>query len=117
MNLSQLFKLLVAGWRRRRVEPKPAAQSVVPALDEDDVHFITSEHVLGKWGDVEFYGPGAAEAYARRAKRLGIEVEAQDVLKKLTIKPAKARRHRLSKRERTERKLAKLTAEIEAMKK
>jgi len=43
-----------------------------PSVQEEDADFIVSAGLLSKWGDVEFYGPGAAAAYARRAERLGL---------------------------------------------
>ena len=44
-----------------------------PSVQEEDADFIVSAGLLSKWGDVEFYGPGAAAAYARRAERLSQE--------------------------------------------
>jgi hypothetical protein len=44
-----------------------------PGVHEEDAAFIVSAGLLSKWSDVEFYGPGAAAAYARRAERLSQE--------------------------------------------
>jgi hypothetical protein len=44
-----------------------------PGVHEEDADFIASAGLLSKWGDVEFYGPGAEAAHARRAERLSPE--------------------------------------------
>jgi len=44
-----------------------------PGVHEEDADFIASAGLLGKWDGIEFYGPGAAAAYARRAERLSPE--------------------------------------------
>jgi len=44
-----------------------------PSVHEEDADFIASAGLLSKWNGVEFYGPGAEAAYARRAERLSQE--------------------------------------------
>jgi len=44
-----------------------------PSVQEEDADFIASAGLLGKWDGIEFYGPGAEAAYARRAERLSPE--------------------------------------------
>ena len=51
-------------------EPGPVFDD--PNIQQDDIDFIRQAHILGKWGDVEYYGPGAAEAEERRARILGL---------------------------------------------
>ena len=62
------FLELITGRRSRR--PRVMVTGTAP-ISEADADFILSSMALSKWADVEYYGPGAAEAEARRARRLG----------------------------------------------
>lgn len=72
---------------------------------------------------VEYYGPGAAEANARRAAELARRAEAERHAEKTndtppeSHTPEKKKRRRMTKRERLEAKAAALRAEIEALEK
>jgi hypothetical protein len=72
MKLIDRMRLAFKG---KRYEPTKEAGPISgrPDIQADDINFILTEHILRKWGDVEFYGPGAEEAYARRDKTLGIK--------------------------------------------
>jgi len=68
MSIFKRFLELVTGRRIRR--PRVMVTGTAP-ISEADAGFILSSIALSKWADVEYYGPGAAEAEARRARRLG----------------------------------------------
>ena len=48
-------------------EPGPLRES--PDLQDDDINFILSEHILRKYGDREYYGPGADEDRAEKERK------------------------------------------------
>jgi len=114
MNLKDLFLAIVRTGKHTQPpqpdEPGPVADD--PTLSEKDVDFILAEHILRKWGDVEYIGPGAAEAEKRRAESLGLNIEE----KTLEVIPKKKRR-RLSKQERLEKRLLQLQADVERLEK
>lgn len=69
MRLIERFRLAFEG--KRIVPPREAGPiSDHPGLQEDDVDFILGEHLLRKYSDRVFYGPGAEAAEARRAERI-----------------------------------------------
>lgn len=71
MNLfMRIFRRL--GYKTKEPEPRIAGRQI-PTVDEQA--FIASAMGLSKWADVEYYGPGAAEAEARRRRSLGLEPE------------------------------------------
>ena len=67
-----LFRRIFGRVGHRVKQPeKHIAGRQVPTDDEQG--FIASVMGLSKWADVEYYGPGAAEAEARRRRSLGLE--------------------------------------------
>jgi hypothetical protein len=120
MNLIDRFRLAFQG--KKLASPKePGPVPGLPSIQEDDIDFILSEHALRKWGDVEFYGPGAEEAYARRNRALGIkspkkeaeEIEAKEEMRHASSK--KPGKRKSNKRASLLRKKAKLEKEIEKL--
>lgn len=105
--IREIFGRLVKGAKLRRPDDGPGLYGR-RGLDEKGALFMARATAAAKWADVEFYGPGAAEAEARRSPKV-TTAEAPPAV-------ALKKRRRLSKRERLERKAAKLRAEIEALK-
>jgi hypothetical protein len=103
---------LKTGRRRRTIEESPYGR---PGLFKKDADFILNAQLGGKWADVEYYGPGAAEANERRAVRLGINPTG--IMADPGQTSMKKKRRRLSKRERLEHKLAQLQADVEKLEK
>lgn len=69
-----LFRRIFGRVGHRVKQPeKHIAGRRIPADDEQA--FIASAMGFSKWADVEYYGPGAAEAEARRRRTLGLELE------------------------------------------
>ena len=93
MRLIEIMKLVFQG--KRLMPPKetgPIAEA--PDLQEDDIDFILSEHVLRKFGDREFYGPGAEEARLRRDRALGRIPLTEETEKAPTPKKRKSAREK-----------------------
>jgi hypothetical protein len=107
-----LLLLLRTGRLRRTFEPGPIAGH--PSAQEADLAFVLNEHGRRKWGDVQSYGPGAAEAEARRAAKLGIE---QTPDTGAISQKTKTKSRRLSKRERLERRAERLRADVAKLEK
>jgi hypothetical protein len=81
-----------------------------PGLTEDDALFIARNIVAGRWTDAEYYGPGAAEAEARRAATL-----AKRKTPILKTPPAPKKSHAPKKRKALaaiERRIAELRAKL-----
>jgi len=64
---------VAGGGRLARPAKIPGPIKGAPSVQEEDADFIASAGLLGKWDGIEFYGPGAEAAYARRAERLSQE--------------------------------------------
>jgi hypothetical protein len=63
------FLELVTGRKSRKPSISAAAKQ---PISDDEMGVILSSMALSEWADVEYYGPGAAEAEARRAASLGL---------------------------------------------
>ena len=110
MNIRKAFREIVAG--KRTVE--------ITADDEADELNALKARMFGVFDDVEYYGPGAAEANARRAAALARDAKRPEGTTNepsaVSHKQEKKARRRMTKRERLEAKAAALRAEIEALK-
>lgn len=111
MNIRKAFREIVPG--KRTVE--------ITADDEADELNALKARMFGVFDDVEYYGPGAAEANARRAAALARDAKRPEgTTNELPAVSHKAKekkaRRRMTKRERLEAKAAALRAEIEALK-
>ena len=110
MNAFKRFWYALHGYRVRPVgEPDFMGER---GLSEQDAVHIASTVLISKWADVEYIGPGAAEAEARRTARLN-----PDLKESAQVKVEKPKRQRLSKAERLQRKLERLRAEVEKLEK
>lgn len=110
MNLRKAFREIAEG-----------KKTVVIEDDEpDEAAELKARIFSDAWEGVEYYGPGAAEANARRAASLKREAESSaagttNETPAASHKPEKTARRRTTKRERLEAKAAKLRAEIERL--
>lgn len=94
MSLVDIFKLVFRG-KRPSLMKEPGPISEAPALQDNDIHFILREHILRKFGDREFYGPGAGEVGQQRARSLGIApLGKAEVPRPKKEKPARKRKSR-----------------------
>lgn len=110
MSLKDFFLELYKGRRHRR---EYESDYGIRGLHHDDVQFIRSATILTKWSDVEYYGPGAAEANERRRQAIGMMSGNTD--KAEEKRQEKAKRKRLTQEQKLLKKLAKLEAEVLAL--
>lgn len=117
MNIRKNFREALDGLRHRFIEPGPCPGA--PGVSDYDASIIVGEAAKRLYDDIEFYGPGADAAIAR--KEAGITRRDARILAKISAKatppppPVKKRRRR-SKAERLQARAEKLRAEIEALK-
>ena len=71
--IRRLFSFVASKAARIEAHKSPGPLKGAPDAQMDDLAFIARSMGRSKWADVGYYGPGAAEAEARRAAALGIE--------------------------------------------
>lgn len=89
------WKQFAGGWRLKHPAREAGPIKEAPSVQEDDIRFIGNASMLSKWADVQYYGPGAAEAEARRAERLGLMSASTE--EKKTTKELKAEKKALKR--------------------
>ena len=109
MSFKEAFLDFLRTGRQRTPEKTPSPYGA-RGVHDDDAAFILGAQLGGKWGDVQSYGPGQAEAEARRAGLTPkVEAQAPDHPRE------KHRRRRPSKAERLQRKLERLKADVQKL--
>jgi len=107
MSKVKRFLDAMSGQRRQRIEESPFNS---PGLFENDARVILESIYAGKWGGVEFYGPGAADAASRRAAKVN---PAEKIENKSEEKQRPdPRRKKKSTIQALEKKVARLQSEI-----
>jgi hypothetical protein len=125
MTIRKTFKKAIEKGRILiRVEPDPFPSA--PGVSEHDGSVIVSEAARRLYDDIEFYGPGAEAANARREAEITrrdarilarIPAKEKAIAKAEDPHDAPKKKRRLSKRGRLEKKAIALRAEIERLKK
>lgn len=119
MSLKDLFLEVFKGRRHRR---EYESDYGIRGLYHDDAQFIRNATILSKWADVEYYGPGAAEANERRRQAIGSMMSGntgnqnQDLEQTLNLYQnlikVGLKRKRLTREQKLSKKLAKLEKEV-----
>jgi hypothetical protein len=113
MTIRQRFKAAIGGIRRRRVEP--GIDKDHPGVSAWDAGVIVSEAARRTFEDVQFYGPGADAANARRAATIA-RMDARIPAKEPPPPVPPTKKARRSKTGRLQARAEKLRAEIAALK-
>lgn len=107
--IRRLFSLTASKAARIEEHKSPGPFKDAPSVQMDDALFVARAMGRSKWADVEFYGPGAKNAEARRSEALGIEPSKAQAAQDKTPEPPrsshgpKKKRGKLTMRERLRR--------------